>query len=197
MGDVSEKFLTPMLVFFSLPNSAHADREAFLSGYVDELSEYTSHELEHAAKLLRTTRTTRTLPTIADCLEACKQARDTLQAPAKRRHGSDQVKWPEWAPERQRLADDLIRSEIGRKAADEGWLIGLWDFCRKEKRQPNRFEAERIAQESRKTWQIVDEVIQAMIENGQDASGVIGYKRSGQKRFQDLKDKVYADKEMV
>lgn len=198
MGNVYDDFVDPMMMQFDLPKAVRDDDEkqaGFFSDYDEALGEFTSHELQHAAKLLKTTRTSRTFPVIADCLEACKHARDALQPPVKRRHGSDAEKYPEWSPERQRMADRMICGDMGWKAAEEGWLIALWDFCRNKERLPNCFEAEKVAKKSRKNWKVVDEVISDMIQNGKDATIALSAKRSMQKRFQDLKVKVYEKQE--
>jgi len=198
MGNVYDDFVEPMLMQFDLPKAVRDDDEkqaGFFGDYDEALGEFTSHELQHAAKVLKTTRTSRTFPVIADCLEACKHARDALQPPVKRRHGSDQDKYPEWMPERQRQADALICSDMGRKAADEGWLIGLWDFCREKQRLPNRFEAEKIAKRSKKIWKDVDDIIDDLIAQGKDASMAIDLRRGFKNRYEKLREKVYAKKE--
>lgn len=37
----------------------------------------------------------------------------------------------EWSPEAMAQARRLIQSEMGRKAAREGWILSLHDYCRK------------------------------------------------------------------
>lgn len=165
MADVYDDFVTPMLLQFTLPKSADEDRKAFFRDYAEALGDFTSHELQHAAKLLKTTRTSRTFPVIADCLEACKHARDTLQPPAKRRHGSDAEKYPEWTPGRQRMADRMMNSEIGRQAADEGWIVALWDFCRKQQRWPDDREAKNIKSQALENWRKTQEIIDQMADD--------------------------------
>lgn len=196
MGNVYDDFIEPMLMQFDLPKAVRDDNEkqaGFFSDYDEALEEFTSHELQHAAKLLKTTRTSRTYPTIADCLEACKQAHDALQPPVKKRR-QEQGTPPEWTDERQRQANRLISSsEIGKEAADEGWLYALWDFCRKNERLPNRFEAQKIAEYSRGTWKYVDEAIQDNISRGLDPEPILKHKETMIKRLQFLRSKVYED----
>lgn len=190
MSDVGEHFIKPLLLQFILPNTAKEGQEAaFYQDYQEALSDFTSHELEHAAKLLKTTRTSRTFPVIADCLEAARQARDALQPPVKKRQ-QERGTPPEWTDERQREAGRLICCEMGRQAADEGWLIALWDFCRKNERRPNKFEAEKIAAYSKGTWAYVEDAEKEMIARGQDVSPVVKWRKTMQKRFRWLSEKV-------
>lgn len=51
---------------------------------------------------------------------------------------------PSWKRTRVALAYGLIKSDLGRQAAAEGWIIGLWDFCRATGREPDGAEIYRI-----------------------------------------------------
>jgi hypothetical protein len=53
-------------------------------------------------------------------------------------------KYPDWEIDRIRLADSLMASAPGKRAADEGWIIALHDFCRERSRLPNADEEMRI-----------------------------------------------------
>lgn len=198
MGNVYDDFVDLMMMQFDLPKAVRDDDEkqaGFFSDYDEALSDFTSHELQHAAKLLKTTRTSRTFPVIADCLEACKHARDALQPPVQKRRQERGV-LPEWTDERQKEATRLIQQgEMGKQAAEEGWLIALWDFCRKNERLPNSFEAKRIAEYSRGTWKYVDEAIQDNISRGLDPEPILKHKQTMIKRLNFLREKVYAKTE--
>ena len=84
------------------------------------------------------------LGVIADALNA---AQDRLFA---KRHDAG-PKYPDWTPSRLAIANRLIRSPMGRQAAEEGWIGALWDFARVEERLPHGSElarCKRIAKEA-------------------------------------------------
>jgi hypothetical protein len=47
------------------------------------------------------------------------------------------------------IADKLIVSDLGRLAADEGWVLALHDFCRHNHRLPNQTEQHRCKRAAR------------------------------------------------
>jgi len=199
MGDVVRNFLNPMRLQFALPTLVKEGQEqAFYKDYVEALGEFGDDELAYAAKWMKTTRETRTLPVIADCLEACRHARKAIRAsgyqPQPRREGDTR---DDWLPHRVDTASKMICSEIGRRAAQEGWLLGLWDFCRKNERHPNSFEADKVKKDSLSTWAYVDEAIKEMNANGQDSRLAVQMRKSMRNRYRSLKEKVYANEEVV
>ena len=42
--------------------------------------------------------------------------------------------------------DEVMRSELGRQAIDEGWARGLWQFAMNHGRRPDAHELSRIKQ---------------------------------------------------
>lgn len=137
MGDVSVSFLQPMLRHFKLPQGANADPAAWQLDYEEALSFYSDRVLEFAAKkLIFAERKTAMFPVPAECLKACKEVHGEFAKPEPKRKGHD-----EWSPEAIRRADELLCSDIGRRAADEGWVWQLWDFLRRQQRWPNGQEA--------------------------------------------------------
>lgn len=214
---VKKHFITPMLLQFNLPNSVKAGAEkAFYGDYAEALGEFTDDELAYAVKWMKTTRQTRTFPVIADCLEACKHARKTLQAQqhAEEREkahwqaegrltrtlsdGTRIVKDPEeWHSHRVDKANKLIQSEQGRQAVRDGAIIGLHDFIRKHDRAPDRHEYQVIVSESRKTWSYVDDAIKDMQANGQDATMAIKLKNMMIGKYRMLSEKANSSVEVV
>ena len=55
----------------------------------------------------------------------------------------------EWSEERQRLALDLMKGPLGAKAAREGWMVTLYDFCRVNMRLPTEKEAAQYRESGR------------------------------------------------
>jgi|SRR5687767_5847129 len=140
MGDVSVSFLQPMLRHFKLPQGANADPAAWQLDYEEALSFYSDRVLEFAAKkLIFAERKTAMFPVPAECLKSCKEVHGEFAKPEPKRKGHD-----EWSPEAIKRADELLCSDIGRRAADEGWVWQLWDFLRRQQRWPNGQEADRL-----------------------------------------------------
>ncbi len=137
MGDVSVQFLQPMLRHFTLPKGASTDPAAWQKDYDEALSFYSDRVLEFAAKkLIFAERKTGTFPAPSECLKACKEVHGEFSKPEPKKAKRD-----EWSPEAIKQADKLLCSEIGRRAADEGWAWQLWDFLRCQGRWPNGHEA--------------------------------------------------------
>lgn len=69
-------------------------------------------------------------PAISEIISACRDASDELH-PAK-----EPQKFPEWSKSAFAVADKLIASDLGMRAADEGWIQPLHAFCRNHRRLP-------------------------------------------------------------
>lgn len=141
MGDVVSKFLAPIRLQFPLPKSAEKAEKEFLLAYLDELSFYSDTVLEFAAKKLIASRDTRTFPLVAECVKICRDTHNEMGKPAPR---SERGAVDLWSEDRRKLADKLLNSDLGRRAADENWHWELWDWMRVNQRWPNGQEAGRL-----------------------------------------------------
>lgn len=90
---------------------------------------------------------------------------------------------PGWSPDDLRVADDLVLSRLGREAAEAGWVMPLWDFCRREHRLPEPSEIPDI----KRKGAILDQAIEAC-GSGSSAWGRLG--ASMQMRRQAMADRV-------
>lgn len=127
---MSNPLLQRLVVVFGPPQSE--DPPAYLGEIEKLISKYTPTELDKAADLL--VRSSKWFPKPAEIAVACADAREILTPsqpfdPAKKKN-------LDWTKEALDRADRLIQSELGRKAASEGWILGLWDHYRKTPRQP-------------------------------------------------------------
>lgn len=52
-------------------------------------------------------------------------------------------------------ANSMIRCELGERAARDGWILGLWDFCRSRNRLPNEYEVRDLIAKRREHEEIV------------------------------------------
>lgn len=127
-------------VIFGQPD--HTDPVAYLAEMDRLLKKYTESQLDAGADLVLKTHRGRSWPTPAECVTGCEdamQARfDTLpRAPIPNEH-------PQWTKQAIAVADRLIQCDLGQRAANEGWVLGLHDFCRKKARLPQLHEIAKI-----------------------------------------------------
>jgi hypothetical protein len=110
------------------PASWFAEMDRLLRGYGER-------ELDKAADIVLRTHKGHRYPPVSEILSAAADARESLvdRAPVP-------DKFPDWSEEAIEKADELIRCEIGKRAADEGWVFALHTFCRKNRRLPARGE---------------------------------------------------------
>lgn len=109
-----------------------------------ELASYTQEVLAEASAIIRKTRDPKKdgafFPLPSECHVACKEALSTISY----RHAPKllgQPKVDEWSEERCRFADELLKTEMGRVSAREGWVQEFWNFTRKSMRMPTEHEA--------------------------------------------------------
>lgn len=123
----------------------HPDFADDPAGYLAEINRLIGHYsepvLEHAAnKLIREhTPTQRNpWPSPATIAQACAAALPTWGVIRPAGPGG------EWSSESVAKAYDLLKSPMGRAAASDGWILGLWDFCRKNGRLPGPKEVGKV-----------------------------------------------------
>ena len=124
------KLLQRLVNVFGAPQSEDPQ------GYIGEISAliemFSPEEQNKAADII--IRTSKWFPKPQEVVAACIEAKELL-AP-KGPQDFEKPKHLDWTKEALMRADRMIQSEIGRTAADEGWILGLWDHYRKTGRQP-------------------------------------------------------------
>jgi hypothetical protein len=121
---------------------------------VRNLSGFSSAVLNRAFQDMVSKRKETRIPTPAECIAACSEAKRWLEMDAndgKLPGLREDTKSNEWSTERQRLAYDLVHSAMGKQAAadDPCWVMALWDFCRKNQQAPAGHEIEQCKQSAR------------------------------------------------
>lgn len=108
--------------------------------YLDEIDRLTKSYpeavlIKAADMLVRTHSPThlKPWPSPSDICGACADSVESV--PGRNMLNQD------WTREAVGTAYALLRSDLGRTAGDEGWVLSLWDFCRKKKRLPDQSEA--------------------------------------------------------
>lgn len=132
-----------LAIVFGVPQSD--DPGAYMAEIARLIRGYAEPEQQKAADYL--IRDHKWWPKPSEIAVACADARETLQVAnrtedKKRQH-------LDWAGPALKTADQLIQSELGRRAADEGWALSLWDFCRKNMRLPTGSEISECKRYSR------------------------------------------------
>ena len=142
-------FISKLVVYFGEPkfdveeaSKAWAHRE-WLREMVQNLSGFPDDVLDQAASIIASTRKHRNFPLISECTAACFDARRKLaeQKPALPLDMARKAN--SFSAEREALAKDLIRGEMGRTAAKEGWIWSLYQFCLRNACLPT--DSEKIA----------------------------------------------------
>jgi hypothetical protein len=137
---MSNALIQRLAVVFGPPDFS-TDPAAYMSEIANLIRGFTAGELNKAADLLiREFRPSqrKPWPTPNEICTACVDAR-TMMAPPQ----SNKDPYQEWSEKAFRRADALIASDLGREAADSGWIAALHDFCREYGRLPNDAESYR------------------------------------------------------
>jgi hypothetical protein len=132
-------FVETMMVRWPPFRWDEAQERAYADDLMRELSGFTPEVLERARREMIRKRTKPQIPSVAECIGFCAEAKHWHDAetgkgqlipdPAKDR-------WVELSDARQRLADDLMPTQIGKQAAKEGWALAFWNFARVNGRAP-------------------------------------------------------------
>ncbi|QRG06112.1 hypothetical protein EZH22_24490 [Xanthobacter dioxanivorans] len=123
-------FIRPMMVAFKDPPSG--DPEAFFQALSEDLASFSQYQLEAGARHIRRERTTRTFPTVAECIAACARwpAVEPVRTEVPAAVGSADVDdVASWHRKRQAFAMMRQSYDLSRQASKEGWLGQLFDYA--------------------------------------------------------------------
>ena len=163
----------------------------FLMEYARQLRNYTSEELARATDHILRTRKFKTWPTIGECVEAADLAREQLRErhPAKPR--VDESMWSEAA---RKWADEQLRNEDGRVAAEEGWLLGLHEyFCRNYASRDARWPSPPQMRAIQENAEYIDRCAAGEINMGACHSALQNLAKSMVERRTKLAQRLFAD----
>lgn len=146
--DAIDKFTRRLMNVFGEPKTT--DLGAYLAELANILGGYSDAELQEAATLLMRAAKYRTWPLPAEMLEAAKSARRELLAKGRETKPAENHNPDPWSEQAKAAADKLINSDLGRKAAHEGWIGGLYSFCRQHRRLPHPREQHTLIENARK-----------------------------------------------
>lgn len=146
-------------VHYGLPDKDAAQAAKIIAEYARLMSGYSDNELSAAADLVLKRHRYRTWPSIAECIAALEDYRRSVHeknAPEVAR----QFAYPEWSKGRIAKADEMVNCAMGQRAASEGWVLGLHDFCRNHERLPAESEIPAIIEGAR----FVDDFLAGMVD---------------------------------
>jgi hypothetical protein len=137
--------LDRLVVMYGKPETG--DVPAYFAELSKMLVKYTDDELDRAGNAIVRTHRGRAFPTPSEIVTACEDVR-AASAPARLPANSFEEKYPDWSKQAFAIADRMVAGELGKRAAKEGWILGLHEFCRKHRRMPSSFEVRMIQQDS-------------------------------------------------
>jgi hypothetical protein len=141
-----KQFIAVVESFFPRPkfDGDETQEAAWMTILARVLSPFEDDELADGATRLVSTYEGKFFPKPVECTKACEKAREVkrlaqapLQLSTAQRDPSQFAGW------RSQLADDLVKSEMGRQAKREGWHGALHDFIRSQGRLPTGEEISR------------------------------------------------------
>lgn len=140
----SEAFIQRMIVLYGPPETM--DDDAFLKEYTDILRPFDGEMLKAAGDHIRATHKRARWPNPAEVIEALDLAQQKRNEVNDRRIAAERAEHDggSWSRHRMAVASKAMRSPLGIRAADEGWITQLWDFYRENLRYPSGYEIQRL-----------------------------------------------------
>ncbi len=134
------KFLSELSLHFGKRFETDEAEDQWLDSMQRNLRIYPASVLDRACKRIVDNRKERYFPLPAECRAACEEViklEKAEQAPkfddaATAKAKLDASDW------QYRQADDQIQCSLGRRAAQEGWILSLHDFAREKGRIPTQ-----------------------------------------------------------
>lgn len=160
MTSKTERFIERMAGVFGPPNGELA------SVLARHLAPFKPEILSAAAEHFILTRKWKTWPMPVEILRAAKDASARASPQPLERRKVEAWKENPWAEMRCVRADALIESGIGVRAAEEGWLEALWNFCRRHERLPDRHEAKALRKTADAREAKTERAVASVIDDG-------------------------------
>jgi hypothetical protein len=145
-------FIEALLVHYPVRHDTEEREDAWVKSMIAALRDFDGDLLKEVANDIIRTRKYRNFPLLSEILDKCDDVQARRQA-RMREATMPQLRMPteasdEYSRERQKFAHDMKRSELGKQAAREGWILGYWDFCRENLRAPAGREIDQCKRES-------------------------------------------------
>lgn len=134
-----DQFIAHMSAMIAPP--ATTDDDLFIQGYRKAIQGWRGDILAEAAN--RLVKTSKWFPKAAEVIEVCESIAASRVVPDTKPGNLF------FTGEAFRTANRLIRSEMGKEAARDGWIGQLHDFCRQKGRLPKGFEISHLKSEAK------------------------------------------------
>ena len=158
LTQIITEFGDPMLDFFDAP--AGVDVGKWWSELASSLPDVTDYQCAQACTHFKRTRKYRTLPSIAEMLDAFasvpREPGIAIKAAVEAQDRQNAEKWDHL------LAKHAMGSQAAKIAARDGWVTGLYDWVAVNKRNPDRHECETIKRDCLEAFASVDRRISDM-----------------------------------
>lgn len=136
-------FISRLVVHFGEPKFDVPDSEKgnahkqWLRDMVRSLSQASRECLDRAGDRIIDSRKYRSFPLLHDIRDACNEAAEDIKREQPRLIGSQPAQHGASVEDRENFARELLLGEMGRQAAREGWVFGLFTFIRDHMRLPS------------------------------------------------------------
>lgn len=170
------EFLETLQTNFRAGKHESEEHEAkWVAMMVSELKGYSPDVLRQAAKNIVRKRADKYFPILSVCLAACEDAKHWIDQANPRLHLA--AKQTPGVDERRRLADELVMGELGRKAAREGWIVGLHDYIRDRGRMPDDGQIRKLKAASESVPGALDACVIGMTKAPEKLDGKEGFRQ--------------------
>ena len=186
------QFISVVGLHFPRPkfNDDEILESAWVASMTRTLSGFSDEVLAQAAQKILTTRHPKRdgafFPKPAECSDICVEIQRWSKASETPLLAKPNPN--DWSDERLSMAFDLLKGEMGRRAAREGWVSALYHFCRKNVRLPNADEIGGCIASAKNVERIMAEIEQR--EPSAFNNAVLGLGRSVLQRGNELADRV-------
>jgi len=118
----------------------------WVQSMIIELRGFSPEVLEQASANIRRTRKNEYFPMLSECLAACAEAKRFLDGkqPKLNLDGS-----PKKRVTFEQLANDMLKTQMAKRAAQEGWILGFYRYIERNGRMPEEAIVPRLRQEAR------------------------------------------------
>lgn len=138
MSQAVTNFVSELALHFHKRFDSEAAEDSWLQSMYRNLRPYPPSVLRRACQRIIDTRKDRYFPLPAECKKVCdeiERIERSEQAPTLVEPKHKLAGHADWE---YRLADDLIMCSLGKRAAEEGWILSLHDFARVNGRLPTQ-----------------------------------------------------------
>lgn len=126
----------------------------------DQLGQFPDELSRRALQIILAKQKNQHFPAASVIIQSVQQA--AHEADRDQRHAAERQ--PVKRKNSRQIAETLIRSDMGRTAADQGWIAQLYSFCERNERLPKPGEQSQLMHQARLYEQLYEETKQKLAE---------------------------------